>query len=137
MKRYSLILLVVIVSGLTSLNAQTFTYKTLYSCCTINGVKDSLTENKTGRITIDLKKNIIDTRVRIGLFHYEKEYEVKYIIDSVKKVKADDNDQTVYLCHYADDEKAFVTVTDTYYSKEGRREIAFLNDNNQHMFVVK
>jgi hypothetical protein len=137
MKNYFLIALAVIFSGLASLNAQSVTYRTLYSCSTINGVKGSLTENKTGRITIDPKKKLILARVRTGLFRFEKEYEVKYIIDSVKKVNIDGNVQTVYSCHYEDDDKAFVTVTDTYSKQNSRREIAFLNDNNQHMFVVK
>jgi len=132
-----LILLVAILSGSASLKAQSAAYRTIFSCATINGIKGDLKEDRTGRIKIDVKKKVILARVKAGFLQYDKEYDVKFIIDSVKKEKTADGTQTVYSCHHANDSKAFVTVTDTYNRQKGRREISFLNDNNVQMYVVK
>jgi hypothetical protein len=135
MKRYLLILLTLIFSGLAVVNAQS--YRTLYSSTTINGTQGNLKEDKNGRITIDLKRKTITTRVKSGFLKYEKEYEVKFIIDSVKKEKSASGTIIVYSCHYATDNKAFVTITDSFNADKNRREVSFLNDNNVQRYVVR
>jgi len=137
MKRYFLIFLVAILSGFASLKAQSASYRTIFSCTTINGVKGDLKEDHTGRIKIDIKKKVILARVKAGFFIYDKDYDVRFIIDSVKKEKSADGIKTVYSCHYANDSKAFVTVIDSFNTNKNRREVSFLNDNNVQMFVVK
>ena len=124
-------------SGFTLLNAQVVTYRTLRSIVTLNGVQGSPKEDKTGRIKIDLKKKTITARVRSGFFRYEKDYEVKFVIDSVTKEKSGDTLTTVYSCHYAADAGAFVTVTDSFSKSRNLREVSFLNDNNMQKFVVR
>ena len=137
MKRYFLFLFVMVFSGFTLLDAQVVTYRTLKSSVTLNGVQGSPREDKTGRIKIDLRKKTITARVRSGFFRYEKDYEAKFVIDSVRKENSGDTLITVYSCHYAADAGAFVTVTDAFSKSRKLREVSFLNDNNMQKFVVK
>jgi hypothetical protein len=137
MKKYCLLLLAIMLSGLASVSAQVVTYRTLSGYATVNGIQGVSKEDRTGRITINPKKKVITARVKSGFFRYEKESDVKFVIDSVKKEKAEHGTVTIYSCHYTGDNNAFITVTISFDPEKKQQVISFLNDNNAQVYVVK